>query len=171
MSTSKTKTKKSVKSTKSVKSCTATKVAKKTVKPKAKTKSTKSKSVPKKALGLVPPPIKATIITQDGYTEFPDIADEYEHSNDGFDSMGNDYGITKYYYVVNHNTGKKFVISGYELSFSFAKIIGEEMTNSNDKNDVYIIKIGSPIAWLITKVFKVETIDANNLLDEAIDTL
>lgn len=163
------------KSNKSVKSCTATKVAKKSVKtakPKAKAKSTKTTKPikKKKALGLVPPPMKVPVVTYDGYTEYPDIADEYDYKDGGiqFDSMDGEYGVTKYYYVVNHDTAKKFVISGHELPFSFAKIIGEEETGGQD---VYIVKIASPIAWLITNVFGVIKINADDLLVESIEAL
>jgi len=163
MNTSKNKSKKSVKS------CTATKVAKKTVKPKAKSTTTKPIKR-KKALGLIPPPIKVPVVTYDGYTEYPDIADEYEYSDRSveFDSMDEEYGVTKYYYVVNHDTAKKYVIFGKELPFSFAKIIGEEETGGEE---MYIIKIASPIAWLVTNVFGVTKIDADSLIVESINAL
>jgi hypothetical protein len=76
-------------------------------------------------------------------------------------------GITKYYYVSNSETKKKFIISGFELPFSFAKVIGEESTGG----DVYIVKVSSPLAWLFSNVFRVEKLDANKLIVEAIDAL
>jgi len=158
MSTKKKSTK-STKSVKSVKPSTATKVAK---------KSSKAVSKPrKKACGCIPPPLKGPVVNSEGYSEYPDIADEYEYSEDGFDSMGNDIGITKYYYVSNSETKKKFIISGFELPFSFAKVIGEESTGG----DVYIVKVSSPLAWLFSNVFRVEKLDANKLIVEAIDAL
>lgn len=158
MSTS-TKTK----AKKSVKSSTAAKAVKKSSK--SKTKTTKKPC--KKTCKCIAPPVYDSI-NDEGYTEYPELTSEFPYGDNGFDAMDNEVGITKYYYVTNHDTGKKFVISGYELPFSFAKIIGEEETSGKD---VYIIKISSPIAWLITRVFKVEAIDGDNLLVEAIDSL
>jgi hypothetical protein len=160
MSTStKTKTKKSVKSS------TAAKAVKKSSK--SKTKSTKKPA--KKLCGCIPTPVYDSINDEyPEYPEYPELSSEFPYGDSGFDSMGNEVGITKYYYITNHDTNKKFVVSGYELPYSIAKIIGEEETGSKE---VYIVKISSPIAWLINRVFKVESIDANNLLVEAIDSL
>lgn len=158
MSTS-TKTK----AKKSVKSSTAAKAVKKSSK--SKTKTTKKPC--KKTCKCIAPPVYDSI-NDEVYTEYPELSTEFPYGDSGFDSMGNEVGITKYYYITNHDTHKKFVVSGYELPYSIAKIVGEEETGSKE---VYIVKISSPIAWLITKIFKVEKIDANNLLVEAIDSL
>ena len=158
------------KSTKSSKSCTATKVAKKPSKQKTKTTKTKTKkkSCACKAPQPIYPPSYMERLNEDGYFEYPSISDEYPISKDGFDMFGEEAGITKYYYIVNHETKSKYVISGYELSFAMAKIIAEQATESED---IYIVKIASPIAWLLNKIFKVQKIDANDILTGAIESL
>lgn len=158
------------KSKKSSKSRTATKVAKKPSKQKTKTTKTKTKkkSCSCKVPGPILPPSYDARENEDGYFEYPNISDEYPISKDGFDVFGEKSVVTKYYYVVNHETKSKYVISGWELSFPMAKIIAEQATESEN---IYIVKIASPIAWLLNKVFKVEKIDANDILTGAIESL
>ena len=170
MSTTKKSTK-SKKSVKSVKSRTAAKAVKKS------TKSTKSK--PKKSKRACGCDSSSSCTTEygkpyknnEGRWEYPALLDGEE-----------DYGVIEnevpprlnYYYATNHVTGKKFIISGYELSFSMAKIVAEQTTgdaDAADESDVYIIKVGGAIAWLFTKLFKVETIDADDVLNESANLL
>lgn len=136
-----TKTK-STKSVKSVKSSTTAKAARKPSKPKTKTKTKTTKrtcgcNAPKPVL---PPPI-------DDY-QYDDI--DYINELEKLDAP------TYFYYVVNNENKEKYVVSGIELPYNDAKTIAQAATGGDD---VYVIKIAGPIAWLFINVFKVVEIE------------
>lgn len=141
-------TKPKIKSTKSRK---ATAVVNKSTKTKTTKKpTTKKKTTTKKTSCCNEPRYEA-----EGYV-YPDIADEFPYAD------GNPV-IVRYYYAVNHDTRQKFIISGDELPLPIARVIAEDST---DGGEVAIVKISSPIAWLLTRVFKVNIIDANDLISQ-----
>lgn len=134
--------------TKSTKSRKATAVVKKSTKTKKPT--TKKKTTTKKTSCCNEPRYEA-----EGWV-YPDIADEFPYGD------GNPV-VVRYFYAVNHDTKEKYIISGDELPLPIARVIAEENTGIGE---IAIVKVSSPIAWLLTRVFKVNTIDANDLISQ-----
>lgn len=134
--------------TKSTKSQKATATVKKSTKTKTTKKPTTKKKVTKKTC------CTTNQCCDNNYLELPEIADEFPYGE------GNPI-VVRYYYAVNHDTKEKFVICGDELPIQIAEVIAED---NSGVGEIAIVKISSPIAWLITKVFGVETIDANDII-------
>jgi hypothetical protein len=127
----------------------SSKVKKPTTKGKVKktTKPKTTKTTKRKTTKCVTPECDTSSYT------YPQIADEFPYGD------GNPI-MVRYYYAANHDTGKKFIISGDELPIQIAKVVAEDNTG---EGTVAIVKISSPIAWLLTRVFKVEALDLNEL--------
>lgn len=129
------------KSSKSCKSSTTAKAARKPSKPKTKTKpKTTNRTCGCTATKPVLPPIDYRV-----YNDI-DYIDELEKLD----------APTYFYYVVNNESKEKYVVSGIELQFNDAKTIAQAATGGDN---VYVIKIAGPIAWIFINVFKVVEIE------------